>query len=164
MVGGFAVSLRFRLGRQSKSTRYKATTTVARKRRQSAVNKLGDKQILVVEDHPFVGEILTELLTLFDHPSHAASGKEALKQIKRKRPNIILLDLSLPDMNGLEVARLLRQNETTKSVRILAMSGNPMDKRNWLQAGCDDFILKPFSTSTLLARLSKLATRRGSIV
>jgi hypothetical protein len=78
-VDGFAVSLRFRLGRQSKSTRYKATTTVARKRRQSAVNKLGDKQILVVEDHPFVGEILTELLTLFDHPSHAASGKEALK-------------------------------------------------------------------------------------
>jgi CheY-like chemotaxis protein len=87
-------------------------------------------------------------LTLFDHPSHAASGKEALKQIKRKRPNIILLDLSLPDMNGLEVARLLRQNETTQSVRILAMSGNTMDKRNWLQAGCDDFILKPFSTST----------------
>ena len=57
-------------------------------------------------------------------------------------------------MNGLEVARRLRQNETTKSIRILAMSGSPMDKRNWLQAGCDDFILKPFSISTLLARLS----------
>ena len=117
---------------------------MARDRRKSGIKKLTDKQILVVEDHPFVGEILTELLTLFDHPSHVDSGKEALKQIKQKRPNIILLDLSLPDMNGLEVARRLRQNETTKSIRILAMSGSPMDKRNWLQAGCDDFILKPF--------------------
>jgi putative two-component system response regulator len=130
---------------------------MARDRRKSGIKKLGDKQILVVEDHPFVGETLTELLTLFDHPSHAASGKEALKHIKRKRPNIVLLDLSLPDINGLELARLLRQNETTKSVRILAMSGYPMDKRSWLQAGCDDFILKPFSISTLLSRLSKVA-------
>jgi DNA-binding response OmpR family regulator len=131
---------------------------MARDRKKSGIKKLGGKQILVVEDHPFVGEALTELLTLFDHPSHAAaSGKEALKQIKRKRPNIILLDLTLPDMNGLELARLLRQNETTKSVRILAMSGSVIDKQNWLDAGCDDFIRKPFNISTLLARLSKLA-------
>jgi CheY-like chemotaxis protein len=129
---------------------------MARNRRSSGIKKLTDKQILVVEDHPFVAEVLTELLTPFDHPSHAHSGKEALKQIKQKRPNIILLDLSLPDIDGLEVARRLRQTETTKSIRILAMSGSPMDKRNWLQAGCDDFILKPFSISTLLARLSKL--------
>jgi CheY-like chemotaxis protein len=130
---------------------------MARHRKKSGIKKLADKRILVVEDHPFVGETLTELLTLFDHPSHAASGKEALKQIKRKTPNIILLDLSLPDMNGLEVARRLRQDEATKSVRILAMSGYPIDNRNWLQAGCDDFILKPFGISTLLDRLSKLS-------
>ena len=129
---------------------------MARNRSSSGIKKLTDKQILVVEDHPFVGEILTELLTLFDHPSHVNSGKEALKQIKQKRPNIILLDLSLPDMNGLEVAKWLRQNDTTKSIRILAMSGSPMDRQAWLEAGCNDFILKPFSTSTLLARLSKL--------
>jgi CheY-like chemotaxis protein len=128
-----------------------------RNRRNSGLKKLTDKQILVVEDHPFVGEILTELLTLFDQPSHVNSGREALKRIKQKRPNIILLDISLPDMNGLEVARRLRQTESTKSIRILAMSGSPVDKRNCLEAGCDDFILKPFSVSTLLARLSKLA-------
>lgn len=130
---------------------------MTRDRRKSGLKKLTDKQILVVEDHPFVGEILTELLRVFDHPSHVDSGKEALKRIKQKRPNIILLDLSLPDMNGLEVARRLRQTDTTRSIRILAMSGSPLDKRNCLEAGCDDFILKPFSMSTLLARLSKLA-------
>jgi CheY-like chemotaxis protein len=89
---------------------------MARDRTKSGIKKLGDKQILVVEDHPFVGEILLALLTLFDHPSHADSGKEALKQIKQKRPDIILLDLRLPDMNGLELARLLRQNDMTKSI------------------------------------------------
>jgi CheY-like chemotaxis protein len=119
--------------------------------------KLKDKHILVVEDHPFVGEILTELLTRYDHPSRADSGKEALKQIKQKRPNIILLDLSLPDMNGLELVKLVRQNKRTKSIPILAMSATRMDRRKWLQAGCNDFILKPFSAPTLLARLSKLA-------
>ena len=126
-------------------------------RRSSSIKKLGDKQILVVEDHPFVGEVLTGLLKLFDHPSHAESGREALKQIDQKRPDIILLDLLLPDMNGLELARLLRQSETTKPLRILAMSGSHIDKRTCLQAGCDDFILKPFTMPTLLARLSKLA-------
>jgi CheY-like chemotaxis protein len=130
---------------------------IVRHRSQSGIKKLRNKQILVVEDHPFLGEVLTALLTPFGHPSHAHSGREALKQIEQKKPNILLLDLSLPDMNGLEVARRLRQNKTTKSIRILAMSGNPMDGRNCSQAGCDDFILKPFSTSTLLARLSKLA-------
>jgi two-component system KDP operon response regulator KdpE len=130
---------------------------MARDRRNSDLKKLGDKRILVVEDHPFVAEVLTALLTLFDHPSHAESGLEALKQIKQKTPNIILLDLGLPDINGLEFVKLVRQNEKTKSIPILAMSGSPTDRRNCLQAGCDDFILKPFSTSTLLARLSKLA-------
>jgi len=124
---------------------------------KSTSKKLKGQRVLVVEDHPFVGEILTGLLTLFDHPSHVNSGKEALKQIEQKRPNIILLDLSLPDMNGLELAKLLRRNKKTSSIPILAMSASRMDKRKWSEAGCNDFILKPFSTSTLLTRLSKLA-------
>jgi two-component system alkaline phosphatase synthesis response regulator PhoP len=132
---------------------------MARNGMKSDIKKLADKHILVVEDHPFVGEILTELLTRYDHPSHADSGKEALKQIKQKRPNIILLDLSLPDMNGLELAKLLRRNRKTRtrSIPILAMSASRMDRCKWLEAGCNDFILKPFRTSTLLTRLSKLA-------
>ena len=109
---------------------------MVRNQKQSERKTLKDKQILVVEDGPILGKILTAMLTRFDNPSHADSEKEALKQIKQKKPNIILLDLSLPDMKGLELARLLRQNETTKSIRILAISGSPMDRRKWLRAGC----------------------------
>ena len=130
---------------------------MARDRKNSGLNRLADRQIPVVEDRPLLAEILTARLTLFDHRLTLISGREALNQIKRKRPNVVLLDLTLPDMTGLELARLLRQNKTTKSIRILAMSGSVIDKQNWLEAGCDDFILKPFDISTLLARLSKLA-------
>lgn len=118
--------------------------------------KFHRKRILVVEDYPLVSEILMDLLRRYGHPSHAYSGSDALQQIKKKAPDIILLDLSLPDMNGLEVVRLVRRNDKTKSIPILAMSASPMDRKKCLQMGCDDFILKPFSVSSLLIRLSAL--------
>jgi CheY-like chemotaxis protein len=83
-----------------------------------------------VEDQPLVSEILIDLLGRYDHPSQAHSGRDALEQIEHKVPDVILLDLSLPDMNGLEVARVVRQKEKTKSIPILAMSGTPIDKKN----------------------------------
>ena len=58
---------------------------MARNRRKSGIKKLGDKQILVVEDHPFVGEVLTELLTVFDHPAHAHSGERSTKANQSKK-------------------------------------------------------------------------------
>src|SRR5262247_3747067 len=101
--------------------------------------KLQGKRILVVEDEPLVSELLSDLLRRYGHPSQANSGKDALKQIKHKAPDVILLDLRLPDMNGLDVARLVRRNEKTSRIPILAMSGIRMDKKNCLEMGCNDF-------------------------
>jgi DNA-binding response OmpR family regulator len=123
--------------------------------------KLQGKGILVVEDHPSVSDILTEVLGRYGYPSHAQSGRDALEQIKHKPPDIILLDLYLPDMNGLEVARLVRRNEKSNRIPILAMSGSPMDIRKCLEMGCNDLIHKPFSLSTLLGRLSELIREEG---
>ena len=131
------------------------TLEMARLQRQSDKNLKG-KRILIVEDNPLMGEILKELLASYDHASHASSGKEALKQIKRNPPDIILLDLTLPDVSGLEVATSVRRNKKTESIPILAMSATPVEKRRWLKAGCTDFILKPFSIPNLLGRLSML--------
>jgi CheY-like chemotaxis protein len=117
---------------------------------------LKGKHVLVVEDNLLMGEILKELLARYDHASHVSSGKEALKQIEQNRPDIILLDLTLPDINGLEVATTVRRNKKTKSIPILAMSATSVEKRKWLKAGCTDFILKPFSIPNLLERLSKM--------
>lgn len=118
--------------------------------------KFHDKRILVVEDHSLVSAILVDLLKQHGRPSHAYSGSDALQQIKRKAPDIILLDLNLPDMDGLELARRVRGNDHTRSIPILAMSASRMDRKKCLQMGCNDFILKPFSASSLLARLSAL--------
>jgi CheY-like chemotaxis protein len=120
------------------------------------IKKLQGKRVLIVDDQPFISEILTDLLSRYDHPSQANTGRDALEQIKQKALDIILLDLSLPDMNGLEVIRLVRRNEKTRLVPILAMSASPADKENCLKSGCNDFILKPFSESNLLVRLSAL--------
>ena len=103
---------------------------MVRAKRKPNTKKLQGKRILVVEDQRLVSELLTDLLRLYDHPSQANSGKEALEQIKHNAPDVILLDLSLPDMNGLEVARQVRRSEKTSRIHILAMSGSPMDKKN----------------------------------
>jgi len=124
--------------------------------RKPNTKKLQGKQILVVEDQPLVSEILTDLLRRYDHPTHADSGRDALEQIKQKAPDVILLDLSLPDMNGLDVIKLVRRNEKTSRIPILAMSASPIDEKKCLEMGCNDFILKPFSVSSLLVRLSAL--------
>jgi CheY-like chemotaxis protein len=128
---------------------------VARNQKPHAKN-LSGKHILVVEDHPLVGELLTILLRHYDNPSHAKSAKEALREIEQKPPDIILMDLILPDMDGLELVRSLRQDPKTKFIPILAMSGIPIPKKTWFEAGCNDFIAKPFKPKHLLARLSRL--------
>jgi two-component system response regulator VicR len=129
---------------------------MARAKRKRNTKQFHSKRILVVEDHSSVSEILIDLLRRYGHPSPASSGSDALQQIKKKAPDVILLDVSLPDMNGLEIARLVRRNEKTNCIPILAMSASPIDKKKCLEMGCNDFILKPFSVSSLLVRLSAL--------
>jgi DNA-binding response OmpR family regulator len=120
-------------------------------------------RILIVEDHPSIRKILADLLKSYYHLSTAHSGRDALKKIEHKVPDVILLDLNLPDMDGLEVARLVRRNEKTSLIPILAMSGScsTMDKIKCLEMGCNDFIHKPFSVPALLVRLSALIPIRS---
>jgi len=120
------------------------------------IENLKRKNILIVEDHPSLADILRRIITAYGAcVSYVDSGNKALTQVKRKPPDLILLDLSLPDMDGLEVATRLRQNENTKSVPILLMSASPNKKRECLRSGCNDFILKPFDITELLARISR---------
>ena len=84
------------------------------------------KRLLMEEDHSSVGEILINLLKHYRDPSHANSGKQALEQIKRTPPDVILLDLCLPDMSGLDVARRVRRNQNT--IPILVMSATPLER------------------------------------
>ena len=123
--------------------------------------KLQGKRILIVEDQPMVSKLLTELLGSYSHLSLASSSKDALEQIKQQAPDVILLDLHLRDMKTLQFANLMRSDEKTGHIPILAISGNSMDKRKCLERGCNDFIRKPFSVTTLQVRLSALIHSRS---
>jgi CheY-like chemotaxis protein len=122
----------------------------------TSFSKLKDKHILVVEDNELMGKILVDLLKQWYRATHVRSGHEALREIKQNPPDIILLDISLRDTSGVEIAKVVRHDNNTKFTPILAMSGSPSEKRQCLQAGCNDFILKPFEISQLLDQLTAL--------
>jgi chemosensory pili system protein ChpA (sensor histidine kinase/response regulator) len=91
----------------------------------SFTKKLQGKHILIVDDDALFLHVLTDLITEYGiRVSYAQSGNKALYEIEQHTPNIILLDLELSDMEGLDLATLVRQNDQTKDVPILFMSGD----------------------------------------
>jgi len=117
------------------------------------------KKILIVEDNIDLIHVLGLALELEGYEIiRATDGKQALNMAASKLPDLILLDLSLPDMDGLEVARQIRQNSKTHSIPILATTGKASFKsrEEFLQTGCNDHISKPFTSKELVAIIEKL--------
>ncbi len=118
-------------------------------------------RVLIVDDEQAIRRFLRVALasqgyTVFE----AASGADALGDTSACRPDLIVLDLGLPDIDGVEVTRLLRQ-WTQVPIVILSVRGSESDKIAALDAGADDYVTKPFSAGELLARL-RAALRRAS--
>lgn len=117
------------------------------------------KRILVVEDESAIRQTLRYNLTREGYQvSEASTGTAALTAARREHPDLILLDLMLPELNGLEVCRVLRQEMTTP-ILILTAKGTELDKVVGLQIGADDYVTKPFSLNELMARVSALLRR-----
>ena len=115
--------------------------------------------ILVVDDEPRLLSFLrSELKASGYQVSVATDGKGALRAAAARGPELVILDVGLPDMDGFEVCRRLRE---TSSVPILMLTAraNDTDKVEGLDAGADDYLTKPFSTSELLARVRALLRR-----
>lgn len=117
------------------------------------------KRILVVEDENAIRQTLRYNLTREGYlVSEASTGTAALTAARREHPDLILLDLMLPELSGLEVCRVLRQEMTTP-ILILTAKGTELDKVVGLQIGADDYVTKPFSLNELMARVSALLRR-----
>ena len=117
-------------------------------------------RILVVEDNVQVAELLTlACLKLNARCDIAATGKLALAMCAATRFDAIILDLGLPDMDGMQVLDKLRQLSCSTPVLILTARGSLQDKIEGLDAGADDYLAKPFATEELLARLRALLRR-----
>ncbi len=112
-----------------------------------------------MEDNIDVIQVLGLGLELYGYEViRATNGKQALNMAASQLPDLIMLDLSLPDMDGLEVARQIRQNPKTHSIPILAMTGGASFKvqEEYLQNGCNDYISKPYTPKQLASRIEKL--------
>lgn len=115
--------------------------------------------ILVVEDETEITRFLRAILTMHDyHPLFAESAREGIRTAHLHKPDAIILDLGLPDQDGLEVIAAVRQ-ESSVPIIVLSARGQEQDKVNALERGADDYLTKPFGTAELLARL-KVALRR----
>jgi two-component system, OmpR family, KDP operon response regulator KdpE len=109
--------------------------------------------ILVVDDEPAIVRALTAALRARDHRVAAAgTGAEALAEVATRNPAVVILDLGLPDMDGIEVCRQLRRWTETPII-VLTAEGAETRKVEALDEGADDYVTKPFSTPELLARV-----------
>ncbi|MFT3687089.1 MAG: response regulator [Phycisphaerales bacterium] len=120
------------------------------------------RRILVVEDERDLAEMLSYNLTRAGYaPTVAADGNRAIQLAQASPPDCVVLDLMLPGVGGLEVARVLRENPSTTSIPILMLTARAeeADELAGLAAGADDYVTKPFSVKVVLARIEALLRR-----
>ena len=118
---------------------------------------------LVIDDEPQIRKLLRIILEQEHyHALESDSGRHGLSEIALRRPDVVLLDLGLPDIDGLAVLERLRQWSKVP-VLVLSVRDGPEDKVSALDAGADDYVTKPFEATELLARLRAIQ-RRASVV
>jgi two-component system KDP operon response regulator KdpE len=117
--------------------------------------------ILVVDDEPQIRRVMRTTLSSHGYTvTEARSGEEALEKIRSQPPDLILLDINMPGMGGLETCREIR-NGCDAPIIMLTVRNTERDKVRALDAGADDYVVKPFSMDELLARI-RAALRRAS--
>jgi two-component system phosphate regulon response regulator PhoB len=119
-------------------------------------------KILVVDDEPDLLELIdTNLTAAGFNVLMAASGQEALRLARTLHPQMILLDVMLPELDGLEVCKLLRQDPATRCIPIVMLTARAteIDRVLGLELGADDYVTKPFSMRELVLRVKKLLDR-----
>ena len=119
-------------------------------------------RVLIVEDEPPLVELLSYNLEKAGFQIHIArDGEEALLAVEERKPDLILLDWMLPYVSGIEICRRIRRNPETRNVPIIILTarGEEDDRIRGLEAGADDYVVKPFSPSELVARVRAVLRR-----
>ncbi|MFJ5859922.1 PP2C family protein-serine/threonine phosphatase [Pseudarthrobacter sp. NPDC092439] len=121
------------------------------------------RRAVVIEDDPDIRGLLIRILTKqgFD-VTHATAGLSGVEEVRRRKPELVTLDLNLPDLDGLEVCKLLRAFSDAFIVMLTARAGE-LDKLTGLDNGADEYLSKPFSPRELQARINALFRRRPAV-
>jgi two-component system, OmpR family, KDP operon response regulator KdpE len=125
-------------------------------------NQDGKRNILVVDDEPQITRVLKTTLSSHGYGIRtAADGKQALQELKGWSPDLVITDLRMPNMGGLELCRAIRA-ESRIPIIVLSVKGEESIKVEALDAGADDYVTKPFNINELLARV-RAALRRAAV-
>jgi len=117
------------------------------------------KKILIIEDHADMRELLTWQIELMGFvPIPARRGREGIERALAEKPQLIIMDIMMPGMDGWEAARELRANAETKDIPILAATAlfRDSDPKPCLEAGCNGYIVKPFTFQELQGKVREL--------
>ncbi|MFD8980578.1 response regulator [Streptomyces sp. NPDC059564] len=121
------------------------------------------RRILVVDDDPTVSEVVTGyLVNAGFQVDNAADGLQALESAARNHPDLVVLDLMLPGMDGIEVCRTLRRSRPSPHVIMLTARGDEEDRILGLEVGADDYVTKPFSARELTLRVESVLRRSAA--
>jgi len=123
-----------------------------------------NKKILVVDDEPDVLALLTLMLKSQGYNViSAVDGQEALEKARKEAPDLILLDVMLPKMDGYKVARMLKFDENFSHIPIILLTAKiqEKDKQTGLEMGANDYMTKPFDTALLLAKIKETLVKKG---
>ena len=116
--------------------------------------------ILVVEDNPDSRDALRALLEAYGYSViEATNGKEGVGEALRRKPDLILMDIMMPVMDGLQATRVLRTNSEFRQVPILALTALAGSRDVALDAGCDDYLTKPFNVVAMLTTIREWLAR-----
>jgi two-component system cell cycle response regulator DivK len=121
-----------------------------------------DKLILIVEDEPKNLTLFRDLLQRFGYVTiEATNGKDGVELARVRNPNLILMDIQMPVMDGLEATQILKLDTETKNIPILALTSYAMkgDREKILQAGCDGYLAKPIDVKEFLATVAQYLSK-----
>ena len=115
------------------------------------------RKILVVEDVDFNRDLVVQILEDRYRVVEAVNGQEGVALAEQERPDLILMDLSLPVVDGWEATRQIKANPALCAIPVIALTAHAMvgDREKALAAGCDDYLVKPLDEDRLLARIEK---------
>jgi CheY-like chemotaxis protein len=119
-------------------------------------------KILLIEDNLMVGEMIVERLTMMGYQArHTTRGENALELALTEQPDVILMDISLPEMDGLQVTRQLKADPRTQHIPVIALTAHAMPeaRERSLAAGCADFEVKPINFTRLAAKIEALTAK-----
>ena len=119
---------------------------------------MSSRRILVIEDNPDNMTLIVDVLLSLDYEVlQAADGEKGVELARTERPDLILMDLSLPRLDGWTATRNIKADEATTAIPVVALTAHAMvgDRERALEAGCDDYISKPIDLQELVTKLTQ---------